>query len=71
MGCAVHLSTESQSAKLLGPEGEGEHPHAGIARHQGQHVPSSRRSGDQPNHAGPIEAGHAVRAETLLAEPVG
>lgn len=63
----MHLSTESQTANLLGPEGEGEHPHAGIARDQGQHVPSSRRAGDQTNHAGPFDARHSVCADVCTA----
>jgi hypothetical protein len=44
----------------LRSESERERPHAGIARHQGQHVAPSRRTGDQANHAGPIEARQSV-----------
>ena len=44
----------------LRSESERKRPHAGIARHQGQHVPSPRRTGDQANHAGRIEARHSV-----------
>ena len=44
----------------LRPESECERPHARIARHQGQHVPSSCRTGDEANHARPIEARHSV-----------
>ena len=52
---------------LLGSEGECECPHAGIARHQGQHVPSSRRTGNQTNHPGPIEARHSICADVCSA----
>ena len=58
--CWRLLEMHSRAAFPLRPESECERPHAGIARHQGQHVLSSRRSGDQANHAGPIEARHSV-----------
>ena len=40
-----------------------ERPHAGIARHQRQHMPPSRRTDDQANHAGSIEARHSICAD--------
>jgi hypothetical protein len=51
------------AAELLRAEREGKRPHAGIARHQRQHVPSPRRTGDQANHAGPIKASHSICAD--------
>ena len=51
----------------LGSESEGKRTHARIVRHQRQHVASSRRTGDQANHAGPIEVRHSICADVCTA----
>jgi hypothetical protein len=52
----------------LRSESECERSGARIARDQGQHVPSPRRTGHQAKHAGPVEARHAVRADVSTAD---
>jgi hypothetical protein len=54
------------TGRATGPlwtERERKRTHARIVRDQCQHVPSSRRTGDQPNHSGPIEAGQSIGAD--------
>jgi hypothetical protein len=47
----------------LRSEGEDKGAHAGVARDERQHVPLSRGTGDQANHAGSIKASHSIGAD--------
>jgi len=64
------MGSASSGSLSLGSKRERERPDAWVARQQGQHVPSSRRTGDQANHAGTIEARDSVSAGDVAATVV-